>query len=456
MRGRILGSAVALWMSTTLAVAQPVLTPPVVEPGASPPVVSAPAPAADAVSEPSTSGPVVVSTESCPASHATQCVWPRPAGRCPAPTPIDPSLLPHPAHHPLGKEPTAWWQAFWDDDRWQTSGEFWFSGEYLLWWIRDPSIPPLVTSAPPGASGAVGEPGVDILFGGSEVEHDAFSGGRFTFGVWLNYCRTVGVQGDYFFLPEQSIDFASGLANLSRPFFNVVTLQPDARPVTVPGFREGSVVARVASSFQGAGGDVLITLRRDGPYQLDLLAGFRGVELAEELSVTESTGAFDHFSTTNLFLGGEVAVRGEYRFGPWFANGMVKLMLGWNEQEVEIIGVTAITPRFGPAFLTPGGLLALPSNRGHSERDEFAILPELSFNVGYQHGECFRVFAGYTFIYWPDVVRPGDQVDFGLNPGQIPIGPPPVPAGGPARPAFAFRETDLWAQGLSFGLEIRY
>jgi hypothetical protein len=51
-----------------------------------------------------------------------------------------------------------------------------------------------------------------------------------------------------------------------------------------------------------------------------------------------------------------------------------------------------------------------------------------------------------------------DQIDRGINPVQAPAitGVPNAPLIGPARPAPLFNTTDFWAQGMNFGLEVRY
>jgi hypothetical protein len=43
-----------------------------------------------------------------------------------------------------------------------------------------------------------------------------------------------------------------------------------------------------------------------------------------------------------------------------------------------------------------------------------------------------------------------------VNVTQFPIQSGNGPLMGAARPAFNFNETDFWAQGLNFGLELRY
>jgi hypothetical protein len=50
------------------------------------------------------------------------------------------------------------------------------------------------------------------------------------------------------------------------------------------------------------------------------------------------------------------------------------------------------------------------------------------------------------------VARAGSLIDLGVNT----TGLPPGPLVGPARPAFAFHSSDFWAQGLDFGVEVRY
>src|SRR5207244_361036 len=109
-----------------------------------------------------------------------------------------------------------------------------------------------------------------------------------------------------------------------------------------------------------------------------------------------------------------------------------------------------------PATVTNAGLLALATNSGRHARDDFAVLPEIGVNFGFQITDRLQAFVGYTYMYWSNVVRPGDQVDLGLNPNLIPTSATFNTAGGPARPAFSFRDTDFWAQGINVGMEFRY
>ena len=81
-------------------------------------------------------------------------------------------------------------------------------------------------------------------------------------------------------------------------------------------------------------------------------------------------------------------------------------------------------------------------------------MPELGFNVGFQILPHLRPRAGYTFLYWGPVVRPGDQIDLDVNPDQL--APPIVPLVGALRPEFAFEESTYWVAGPDFGLEGRW
>ncbi|MEI8380327.1 MAG: BBP7 family outer membrane beta-barrel protein [Planctomycetota bacterium] len=122
---------------------------------------------------------------------------------------------------------------------------------------------------------------------------------------------------------------------------------------------------------------------------------------------------------------------------------------------VRINGSTVFTSSTGTSVTQNGGLLALPTNIGSYSRDQFSVVPEVGLNVGRQLTDNVRVYVGYTLIYWSSVVRPGDQIDPVINPTQLPTPTGPGTLVGPARPAFAFHDTDFWAQGINFGLEFR-
>jgi len=110
----------------------------------------------------------------------------------------------------------------------------------------------------------------------------------------------------------------------------------------------------------------------------------------------------------------------------------------------------------GSTTVFKGGLLALRSNIGSHERDEFAFVPELGVNIGLQLTRRLKARVGYSFLWVNTVARAGEQIDPVVNVTQFPILSGNAPLIGPARPALKFAETDFWAHGLNVGLELAY
>jgi hypothetical protein len=362
-------------------------------------------------------------------------------------------------------------------------GRFWASAEYLLWWIKDQPVPPLVTASPAGtpatSAGVIGVPGNAIIFGGSDLNDHAFSGGRLEFGFWLDDCHKAGLETDFFFLGTRRSDFdtggtaAAGSTIIGRPIVSA-TGGEVAQLVNFPATLSGSVHVSAPTRMWGIEENVLCNLyccgNCTGGTRIDLIAGFRYLELDEGLQISElltvapgvpaiggtTIGVVDDFKTHNYFYGGQIGARAEFWRGNAFLNVTTKFALGDTHEVVDVNGFTTITPPGGPATTVPGGILALPSNIGRQERDAFSFVPEIGFNVGYQFTQNLRGFVGYTFLYWSDVVRPGEQIDRVVNLTQIPSNVGAGPIVGPARPAPMINATDFWAQGVNFGIEVRF
>jgi hypothetical protein len=313
-----------------------------------------------------------------------------------------------------------------------------------------------------------------VLFGGP-IDNEERSGGRFRAGYWFNCQQTCGIEGGYFFLGSRSVNFTVGSpdvgsAVIGRPFFNVITGAEDAQLVSIPGVLTGAVAANLSSRLQGAELNGICNLCCGCRGRVDLLAGFRYLELNEGLGITENLlvapnvpvsggTAFrvnDQFNTRNRFYGGQLGARAEFWRGNLFVNVRGLVALGCTDQVVDVAGSTVITQPGMLPTVGNGGLLAQPTNSGHFSRDQFAVVPEVGINVGYQVTQHLRAFVGYTFLYWSNVVRPGDQIDRALNPTQLPVTAAAPHLIGPARPVPLFSDTDFWAQGISFGVEFRY
>ncbi len=351
-------------------------------------------------------------------------------------------------------------------------GRVWVRGEYLLWWTRGFHVPPLVTTSPPTTpienAGVLGLPTTTILFGDTNVNNDARSGGQITAGLWLNQCQTLGFEASFFGLERQSTFFdasSSGIPILARPFFQIdEPAGPNSLLIAYPGFAAGNIHVAATSNFYGAEALFRANLCCTCCCRLDLLAGYRFLNLNESLNVEDTIVSLspdsevpvgtkfveaDNFGTRNNFNGGVIGVDGECRCGCWTFGGYAKVALGCNSREVNISGFTTSTV-FGGTL--PGSLTALPSNSGRHHDNGFGVVPEFGVRAYYQVTNNIRAGIGYSFLYWTNVVRPGDQVDLVVNSTQL----PPGTLAGPARPAFSFHTTDFWAQGLNFGIEFRY
>jgi len=378
-------------------------------------------------------------------------------------------------------------------------GQFWLRAEYLYWWTKGSRLPALVTTglagttSLPGVLGP-GQSGTSVIYGNSDMAQGPRSGARFTAGMWLDCCHTVGLDGSYFFLADRTSQFNAasdstpGSAILARPFFDVLTGTQNAQLVAFPallnviniltpsglGIASGDIHASTYSRLQGADANVFCCLCSGCNYWVQTLAGVRWLQLNEGIAISENThvnpllpagspffggstiSISDKFDTRNNFYGGQVGLRGQVRSGRMFLEVQGKVALGVTDQVVDIHGATAITSPGGATAVTPVGFLASGSNSGRFVRDTFSVVPEIGINAGYMVTNHLRVFVGYNFLYWSSVVRPADQIDLGLSGTQIPTDSRFNPAAGPARPAFHFHESSFWVQGISVGAEYRW
>jgi hypothetical protein len=381
-----------------------------------------------------------------------------------------PDVIPHPAANLAACGPA---ECFAAEACGPVGGRFYAGAEYLYWWIRDTRVPPLVTTGPVASQGILGMPGTMILLGAKPLDNEERSGARFTAGYWLDDCRTLGLEGSFFFLADRSVPFrfsSNQFPLLARPFFNLNAGTEFAQVATSPGVATGSVTTELRSQLLGADANLRYNLYCGCSYRVDLLAGFRYLDLEESLDITEDLTALpgrsvpagthiivaDHFGTRDQFYGGQLGAVAEFRRGKWFLDLKTKVAIGDTRQTIDIRGNQVITAPGGMQSTFTGGLLALNSNIGHFQRDSFSIVPEVGLNVGYQFTDHLRAFVGYNFLFWSDVVRPGDQIDRGLDVTRIPnFGVPATPLAQP-RPAVPFKETGFWAQGINFGVEFRF
>jgi hypothetical protein len=345
------------------------------------------------------------------------------------------------------------------------------SGEYLLWWFKSGRVPPLVTA---GGDGKLGSPGTRVLVDNLNFDDEVRFGGRFALGYQFAAIPFLGVEANYFFLPDRQSDvrFASGGDPvLAQPFINVATGQPDANLVAVPGIAMGAVTVGARTGLWGAEANLTAGLIRSDTFHLTALGGFRFLRLDDEVTsgeqflVAPNVPGFggnrvnlqDVFRTVNNFYGGQVGLETGAQLARLTIDLRGKLALGQMQQVADVNGAaTKLAPDGSTTLLPVGGLYALRTNIGRHRRDELAFIPEVGLNVGWQLTRCLKLYAGYSFLWVSTVASAGGQIDPVINVTQFPIRSGNSPLVGPARPAFNFDGTDFWAQGLNVGLELRY
>jgi hypothetical protein len=360
---------------------------------------------------------------------------------------------------------------------------FWMSADYLLWWVKSgPTSGPLITrgSDKDAIPGALGQPGTQVLFGNSSLDFNTFSGLRLQGGVALN--AHLAIEGGYFALERRSTGYSitsddTGSPLIARPFIKQQTGQQDSEQTAFPGLNTGTASVLAHTRFQGWEVNAASNLWRTDRMKLDVLVGFRALDLNEDLVIQDRLTVlvpgpinfglqpvdppsivrdFDRFQAVNHFYGGQIGARGEWKQGPWSVGMLAKLALGTTQQTSRNSGASFLDTPGAATVTLPGGVLALPTNIGSFSRNVFTVVPEGQVNLGYQVRENIKLTFGYSFLYWNHVARPGQQIDRVANPNQIPTDQNFGQPGNITRPVGGVRDSDFWAQGLNFGVEFRY
>lgn len=359
---------------------------------------------------------------------------------------------------------------------------FYASFEYMSWALTGNQTPALVTSSSNLAaspSGALYQPGTNVLYGGDagDLATGLTNGGRVKVGMWWNRAQDFGTEFTFFGMGnnDTSTTFQSfgntATPNpvLGRPFVNALNNRQAVEFVGVPAsINQGSGLGgtvTVSDQTQFYGGDLnaRFGIRRGCNWTIDALAGVRNLNLNDSLSINEtlygtsgrgdSYVVNDAFSTQNTFWGGQLGVMLGYNYKRWALDTTLKVALGQTNVNADISGNTLINSP-GVSNNYQGGLLAQRTNIGNYSDNHFSVVPELGFTVGYYLTPRMKVFAGYNILYWTNVARSGGLIDPVVNPNLVPPGT--SAAAVPARPAQQIQFTDLWAQGVNVGLEIRY
>ena len=357
-------------------------------------------------------------------------------------------------------------------------GRFTLGAEYLLWFSRAQVAPTLFTTSSPQFNGIQGQGDTRTLFGNQVIGNTHQSGGRFT-ASYLFPNRNWGIDGSVFFLGNSNGSYSLNSSTdslIARPFVNINTGQNFSQLTAFPGLSTGSARIDFDTNIWGTE----VNARRallccpTPCSRLDLLVGFKNLNVSESLNITESfartpnsptsigvpnaiSGTVeDRFRTENHFYGVNVGMQGEIQRGRWYLNGKAAVALGQIQQQVTIAGAQTILTDVGISRST-GGLLALPgANIGSYSQSKFGVLPEAGLTLGVNLTPHLRVGVGYNIMYINSIVRPSGQIDTGLDVTRIPNFPldPSPNRSSIVRPsALPLRDTDFFVQGLSFQLQ---
>jgi hypothetical protein len=362
------------------------------------------------------------------------------------------------------------------------------SAEGLRWWFKGSPVPVplLTTTSDPTARplAAFNEPGTTVLLGDQDLGGGHW-GGRFTLGGWLDDRRQIAAEGSYFVLGNHTTTRTAtstgqpGSPILAVPFIDADAMTENTFVLAAPGSFAGGAALSLSSRLQGADLLCAATACEGSRCHVQILAGFRYLDLVENLTyATASTGlsgsntdlvlnTVDQFNMRNQFYGFQFGARADYRIGRLAVCASASVALGDMSQTGEFNGLTVTNFFNGPAggrftgvptqVLPGAGTFVQPSNFGSVDRNQIAVAPEVSVQIGYQLTQRVRLFAGYDFLYLSNVLRPGNQIDREINVGQTVQGAVAGTAAAPgARPAVSLIGSDFWAQGVNLGLEFRY
>jgi hypothetical protein len=340
-----------------------------------------------------------------------------------------------------------------------------FSAEALFAWFKSSPTPvPIITDNYAYAHG------VNVLLGGGDVDTNPNYGFKLT-GAY-RFDSRLGVELTGFYIPTRSTSSSvsstgqPGSTDLLLPFFDVTTGQENVTEISYWPTYRGTAQATFSNNLGGGELNATWTLPAQDALRVDLIGGFRFLQLRESYTITTSSpynppnptdiwNTTDAFDARNRFYGLQLGARATYDQGPWVGSVNAKVALGTMQERVSVNGnlETNDYTNYGPTQNFPGGYFALPTNNGEHSRTTFAVVPEIALKVGYRLTRDATVYIGYSLLYASDVARPGDQINRNINPTQtVSYGnDPPVKPVGAAQPTFSFTTSDFWAQTLSIG-----
>jgi hypothetical protein len=339
-------------------------------------------------------------------------------------------------------------------------------GEFLGYWVKNAPLPVSLVTGDPN------NPTQELL--NTDQKFGMAPGFRLGFGIWLDPYENLALESNFFWLSRRTRNFFVASDDAGNPTLMFPYTDQSAGgvgntlwPITSPGTFAGSVQFTSTLDLWGTEANATLSLVRVGGVELTGLAGFRYVDLKESLTISTVSSIIttvpftvlsqnDLFSTRNQFYGAQLGGRLTWE-GERVSLGVTgKLAMGATHQTLDIQGSSTQTGPGGVNGTFPGGFFTQPSNIGRFTANPFTLIPSVEVKLYVLLTERLRGFVGYDFLYWNNVIRPGNQIDRNINLAQTGAifsngGP-----SGPALPAAPFARSDFRAQGINVGFEFRF
>lgn len=366
---------------------------------------------------------------------------------------------------------------------------WWVHTEYLLWWTKNqPTRVPYLTTGARAEGGLIGQPTTRVLVGDADIGYGLSSGFRISGGWFKGDDRRYGTEISGFLLEQQGVHYfaqsdANGVPVIARPFVDANTGANSVMTVAFPNLAAGSYLFKTTTQTWGAEGNQVLNLYRsspDDPHQMSItgMLGFRYMDIHETLNISTASTLLgsniasfagldvaapatimvqDNFETTNRFYGGQIGFRSEANHGRWQAQVVGKIAFGLMNQTVMVDGVSGVNdPSRGIVATNPGGLFADASTITTIRNDEFAFIPEVSANLGYNWCNWLTTYVGYNFMYVSRVLRPSEQLTDVINPTMVPVSPTFGQGTFAPTPNNLLTQSEFWIQGVNFGFMVKY
>lgn len=381
-------------------------------------------------------------------------------------------VLPSEAHLTVSEKETA------------SAKRVWIVPEYFGLMTKKSPYPdfPLVTKGDLGTAkgGILGAPGTTVEFDRNGESFGVQHGFKLSAGGWITDDRGWGAELSGFLNPEVSeqrsvsMDFAT---RLTIPYYDGRFGEEQAFSYNpMRGITAAGITITNKQQFWGVSALALRQVHQGKNIGIDLKLGIRSQNLEDEFGFRQAMttivpkrfaelGAFprtatatDSFKGRNNFVGASVGARIFFNYGRLRAEIQPQLAVGGNMQTVSIRGQsTAVDTITGAYHVRNQGFWALDTNIGEYQRARLGVIPEINLNIGVEILKNLEFKAGYSFMYWNDVVRGGDHVSRVINVDKTPIyGYGPLDPLNPALPTFRYRSTDFWAHGISVGFTVRF